>query len=47
VFATVDAGDGRRAIAVVHDPAQAAASTTEDLAGAAIEVRPDGTAELG
>jgi acetyl-CoA C-acetyltransferase len=37
---------GSRALAVITDASQAEASTREDLAGAAVTVKPDGTAGL-
>lgn len=46
VFVTVRTPDGRRSIAVIEDASQAAASTSEDLAGAAIAVQADARAAL-
>ncbi|OBK78704.1 acetyl-CoA acetyltransferase [Mycobacterium sp. 1274761.0] len=45
-FVAVRTPDGSRALAVITDPAEAAATVAEDIAGAAITVHPDGTANL-
>lgn len=46
VFVAVRTPSGGRALAVITDASQAEASTREDLAGAAVTVKPDGTAGL-
>ena len=46
VFVAVRTPSGSRALAVITDASQAAASTREDLAGATVTVKPDGTAGL-
>jgi acetyl-CoA C-acetyltransferase len=46
VFVAVRTPSGSRALAVITDASQAEASTREDLAGAAVTVKPDGTAGL-
>lgn len=46
VFVAVRTPEGSRALAVITDASQAAASTSEDLAGAKVTVKPDGTAGL-
>ncbi|OBJ43956.1 acetyl-CoA acetyltransferase [Mycolicibacterium mucogenicum] len=46
VFVAVRTPSGSRALAVITDAAQAEASTREDLAGATVTVKPDGTAGL-
>ncbi len=46
VFVAVRTPDGGRALAVITDASQAEASTREDLAGATVTVKPDGTAGL-
>lgn len=46
VFVSVRTPSGSRALAVIADASQAEASTREDLAGAAVTVKPDGTAGL-
>ncbi|BBX83626.1 acetyl-CoA acetyltransferase [Mycolicibacterium aubagnense] len=46
VFVAVRTPNGGRALAVITDASQAEASTREDLAGAAVTVKPDGTAGL-
>ncbi len=46
IFVAVRTPSGSRALAVITDPSQAEASTREDLAGAKVTVKPDGTAGL-
>ncbi|WP_260938516.1 hypothetical protein [Mycolicibacterium llatzerense] len=46
IFVAVRTPSGSRALAVITDPSQADASTREDLAGAKVTVKPDGTAGL-
>ena len=46
VFVAVRTPSGGRALAVITDASQAEASTREDLAGATVTVKPDGTAGL-
>ncbi len=46
VFLAVRTPADSRALAVVTDPSEADASTREDIAGATVRVRPDGTATL-
>ncbi|WP_029118787.1 MULTISPECIES: acetyl-CoA acetyltransferase [unclassified Mycobacterium] len=46
VFVAVRTPSGSRALAVITDSSQAEASTREDLAGATVTVKPDGTAGL-
>ena len=46
IFVSVRTPSGSRALAVITDSSQAEASTREDLAGAAVTVKPDGTAGL-
>lgn len=46
VFVAVRTPSGGRALAVITDASQAEASIREDLAGAAVTVKPDGTAGL-
>ncbi|KIU17400.1 acetyl-CoA acetyltransferase [Mycolicibacterium llatzerense] len=46
VFVAVRTPSGGRALAVITDSSQAEASTREDLAGATVTVKPDGTAGL-
>ena len=46
VFVSVRTPSGGLALAVIADASQAEASTREDLAGAAVTVKPDGTAGL-
>ncbi len=46
IFVAVCTPSGSRALAVITDPSQAEASTREDLAGAKVTVKPDGTAGL-
>lgn len=46
VFVAVRTPSGSRALAVIADPSQAAASVGEDIAGAKVAVNADGTAEL-
>ncbi|MGV0850255.1 acetyl-CoA acetyltransferase [Mycolicibacterium phlei] len=45
-FLAVRTSDGARALAVVTDPSHAAATVTEDIAGAKVQVHPDGSALL-
>ncbi|MUL46425.1 acetyl-CoA acetyltransferase [Mycobacterium sp. CBMA293] len=46
VFVAVRTPSGSRALAVITDASQAEASTREDIAGATVTVKPDGTAGL-
>ena len=46
IFVSVRTPSGSRALAVITDASQAEASTREDIAGAAVTVKPDGTAGL-
>ena len=45
-FLAVRTPDGSRTLALIDDPDQAAQTVTEDIAGAAVRVRPDGRASL-
>ncbi|MGK2881713.1 MAG: acetyl-CoA acetyltransferase [Mycobacterium sp.] len=45
-FVTVRTPDDSRALAVIADPTEAQATVTEDIAGAKVQVRADGTASL-
>ena len=45
-FLAVRTPDGSRTLALIDDPDQAAQTVTEDIAGAAVLVRPDGRASL-
>ncbi len=45
-FVAVRTAEDSRTLAVIADPAEAAASVQDDIAGAAVVVRPDGTAGL-
>ncbi|MDY6998829.1 MAG: acetyl-CoA acetyltransferase [Actinomycetota bacterium] len=46
-FLAVRTPEDARALAVITDPQQAAATVRDDIAGAAVHVRADGTASLG
>jgi acetyl-CoA C-acetyltransferase len=45
-FLAVRTPDDARALAVINDPAEAAATVRDDIAGAKVQVNPDGTAAL-
>ena len=45
-FLAVRTPDDARALAVINDPAEAAATIRDDIAGAKVQVNPDGTAAL-
>ena len=45
-FLAVRIPDGRRTLALITDPAAAAATVRDDIAGANVAIRTDGTATL-
>jgi acetyl-CoA C-acetyltransferase len=45
-FLAVRTPDDSRALAVINDPAEAAATVRDDIAGAKVQINEDGTASL-